>query len=113
MIEQENDPMQLRSPSPGKLIQVLVDSGDHISMGEAYAEIEVMKMYMPLIATEDSVPMFVEQPGITLEPGDILGILTLDDPTRMKHTKPFDGLLLSWPGRVPQRVDGGIVPYHE
>jgi acetyl-CoA carboxylase / biotin carboxylase 1 len=52
-----------------------------------------MKMYMPLIASEDGVPMFVKQPGISLEPGDILGILTLDDPARVKHAKPFDGLL--------------------
>lgn len=41
LIEQENDPTQLRSPSPGKLIRFLVDSGDHICAGEAYAEIEV------------------------------------------------------------------------
>ena len=54
-----------------------------------------MKMYMPLIASEDGVPMFVKQPGVTLEPGDILGILTLDDPARVKHAKPFDGLLPS------------------
>ncbi|KAF8500519.1 acetyl CoA carboxylase [Gautieria morchelliformis] len=93
LIEQENDPTQLRSPSPGKLVRFLVDSGDHIKAGEAYAEIEVMKMYMPLIASEDGVPMFVKQPGISLEPGDILGILTLDDPARVKHAKPFDGLL--------------------
>ena len=30
-----------RSPSPGKLIRFLVDSGEHIRAGEAYAEIEV------------------------------------------------------------------------
>lgn len=41
LIEQENDPTQLRSPSPGKLIRFLVDSGDHINAGEPYAEIEV------------------------------------------------------------------------
>ena len=105
--------MQLQSPSPGKLIRVLVDSGDHINAGKACAEIEVMKMYMLLIATEDSVPMFVKQPGIMLEPGNILSILTLDDPACMKHTKPFNGLLPSRPGHVPQWVDGGIVPYHE
>ena len=50
-------------------------------------------MYMPLIATEDGVPQFVKQPGVTLQPGDILGILTLDDPARVKHAKPFEGLL--------------------
>jgi acetyl-CoA carboxylase/biotin carboxylase 1 len=41
LIEQENDPTQLRSPSPGKLVRFFVDSGDHINAGEQYAEIEV------------------------------------------------------------------------
>ncbi|KIP02998.1 hypothetical protein PHLGIDRAFT_130424 [Phlebiopsis gigantea 11061_1 CR5-6] len=93
LIEQENDPTQLRSPSPGKLVRFLVDSGDHIQAGEPYAEIEVMKMYMPLVASEDGTVQFVKQPGVSLEPGDILGILTLDDPARVKHAKPFEGLL--------------------
>jgi acetyl-CoA carboxylase/biotin carboxylase 1 len=52
-----------------------------------------MKMYMPLVATEDGTVQFVKQPGVSLEPGDILGILTLDDPARVKHAKPFEGLL--------------------
>ncbi|KAI0321613.1 acetyl CoA carboxylase [Amylostereum chailletii] len=93
LIEQENDPTQLRSPSPGKLVRFLVDSGDHVNAGDAYAEIEVMKMYMPLTAAEDGTVQFVKQPGVSLEPGDILGILTLDDPSRVKHAKPFNGLL--------------------
>ncbi|TBU46750.1 acetyl CoA carboxylase [Dichomitus squalens] len=93
LIEQENDPTQLRSPSPGKLVRFLVESGDHINAGEQYAEIEVMKMYMPLVAAEDGIVQFVKQPGVSLEPGDILGILTLDDPARVKHAKPFEGLL--------------------
>ncbi|KAI9509668.1 acetyl CoA carboxylase [Russula earlei] len=96
LIEQENDPTQLRSPSPGKLVRFLVDSGDHVNAGDAYAEIEVMKMYMPLVASEDGIVNFVKQPGVSLEPGDILGILTLDDPARVKHAKPFNGLLPSF-----------------
>ncbi|EEB92354.1 hypothetical protein MPER_09150, partial [Moniliophthora perniciosa FA553] len=59
----------------------------------AYAEIEVMKMYMPLVASEDGIVQLIKQPGVSLEPGDILGILTLDDPARVKHAKPFEGLL--------------------
>ena len=54
-----------------------------------------MKMYMPLTASEDGVVQFVKQPGVGLDPGDILGILTLDDPARVKHAKPFEGLLPS------------------
>ncbi|EJD07272.1 acetyl CoA carboxylase [Fomitiporia mediterranea MF3/22] len=93
LIEQENDPTQLRSPSPGKLVRFLVESGDHVNAGEPYAEIEVMKMYMPLVTTEDGIVQFVKQPGVSLEPGDILGILSLDDPARVNHAKPFGGLL--------------------
>jgi len=45
LIEQENDPMQLRSPSPGKLVRFPVDGGDHIRAGEPYAEIEVRRLF--------------------------------------------------------------------
>lgn len=60
-------------------------------------------MLMQLIAAEDGTVMFVKQPGVSLEPGDILGILTLDDPARVKHAKPFDGLL---PAMGPPNVIG-------
>src|SRR5579875_2361453 len=52
-----------------------------------------MKMYLPLVASEDGVVQLIKQPGVSLEPSDILGILTLDDPTRVKHAKPFEVLL--------------------
>jgi acetyl-CoA carboxylase/biotin carboxylase 1 len=61
-----------------------------------------MKMYMPLTASEDGVVQFVKQPGVGLGPGDILGILTLDDPARVKHAKPFEGLLPS--GSTPSVI---------
>ncbi|CAI2179895.1 16531_t:CDS:2 [Funneliformis geosporum] len=93
LLEQENDPTQLRSLSPGKLVRFLVESGDHVKRGEAYAEIEVMKMYMPLIATEDGIVQFIKQQNSTLESGDIIGILTLDDPSRVRHALPFEGQL--------------------
>jgi acetyl-CoA carboxylase/biotin carboxylase 1 len=65
-----------------------------------------MKMYMPLVAAEDGVVQFVKQPGVSLEPGDILGILTLDDPARVKHAKPFEGLLppMGLPGIIGNKT---------
>nr|CAG8435070.1 14004_t:CDS:2 [Entrophospora candida] len=93
LLEKENDPTQLRSPSTGKLARFLVESGDHVNGGDAYAEIEVMKMYMPLIATEDGIVQFIKQPGSSLDAGDIIGILTLDDPSRVHHALPFEGQL--------------------
>ncbi len=93
MIEDEQDPTQLRSPSPGKLVRYLIDSGDHVDAGEAYAEIEVMKMILPVTASESGIAQFMKQPGQTLASGEMLGILTLDDPAKVKFAKPFEGLL--------------------
>lgn len=103
LLEQENDPTQLRTPSPGKLVKFTVDNGEHIKAGQAFAEVEVMKMYMPLIASEDGIVQLIKQPGATLEAGDILGILSLDDPSRVKHAQPFLGHL---PDLGPPQVVG-------
>ncbi|KAJ2159404.1 acetyl-coenzyme-A carboxylase [Coemansia sp. RSA 552] len=96
LLEEEVDPTQLRSPSPGKLVRFLVDSGDHVKCGEAYAEIEVMKMYMQLTTSEDGIVQFVKQPGAALGAGEVIGVLTLDDPSKVKHAKPFEGQLSSY-----------------
>jgi acetyl-CoA carboxylase/biotin carboxylase 1 len=107
LLEQENDPTQLRTPSPGKLVKFLVESGDHVKKGQAFAEVEVMKMYMPLVTQEDGIVQFIKQPGATLEAGDIIGILALDDPSRVKHAAPFSGQL---PQFGPPRVLGNKAP---
>ncbi|ORX97892.1 acetyl-CoA carboxylase [Basidiobolus meristosporus CBS 931.73] len=106
LIENENDPTQLRSPTSGKLIRYLVEPGDHLNIGDAYAETQVMKMYMSLTATESGVVQFIKQPGSTLEPGDILGILTLDDPNRVHYAKRFEGQL---PSMGPPFVKGNKI----
>lgn len=89
----ENDPTQLRTPSPGKLVKFLVENGDHVAAGQPYAEIEVMKMQMPLIAQESGLVQLLKQPGSTIVAGDIIAILTLDDPSKVKHALPFEGML--------------------
>jgi acetyl-CoA carboxylase/biotin carboxylase 1 len=93
MLEEENDPTQLRTPSPGKLVRFTVENGEHIRKDQAFAEVEVMKMYMPLIAQEDGIVNLIKQPGATLAAGDILGILALDDPSKVKTAQPFLGKL--------------------
>ncbi|KAL1606439.1 acetyl-coenzyme-A carboxylase [Paraconiothyrium brasiliense] len=107
LLEQENDPTQLRTPSPGKLVKFTVENGDHIKKGQPFAEVEVMKMYMPLIAQEDGIVSLIKQPGATLEAGDILGILALDDPSKVKSAQPFVGLL---PDLGPPQVMGNKPP---
>lgn len=93
LLEAENDPTQLRTPSPGKLVKFLVESGEHVIAGQAYAEVEVMKMCMPLIAQENGIVQLIKQPGSTVNAGDILAILSLDDPSKVKHALPFEGTL--------------------
>ncbi|KIW73811.1 hypothetical protein PV04_01901 [Phialophora macrospora] len=107
LLEQENDPTQLRTPSPGKLVKFTVENGAHVKAGQAFAEVEVMKMYMPLIAQEDGIVQFIKQPGATLEGGDILGILALDDPSRVKTAETFTGQL---PDLGPPQVVGNKPP---
>ena len=107
LLEQENDPTQLRTPSPGKLVKFSVENGEHVKKGQSFAEVEVMKMYMPLLAQEDGIVQLIKQPGATLEAGDILGILSLDDPSRVKHAQPFSGQL---PDLGPPQVVGNKPP---
>ena len=103
LLEQENDPTQLRTPSPGKLVKYTVENGEHVKAGQAFAEVEVMKMYMPLITQEEGTVQLIKQPGAVLEAGDILGILALDDPSRVKHAQPFTGQL---PDLGPPQIVG-------
>ncbi|KAJ3200650.1 acetyl-coenzyme-A carboxylase [Entophlyctis luteolus] len=93
LLEKESDPTQLRSPSPGKLVRYLVEDGSHISSGDAFAEIEVMKMYMPLLATESGMISFIKPSGSALSVGDVVAKLVLDDPSRVKSAALFDGQL--------------------
>ncbi|KAL8941716.1 MAG: hypothetical protein Q9216_002089 [Gyalolechia sp. 2 TL-2023] len=107
LLEQENDPTQLQTPSPGKLVKFTVENGDHVKAGQTFAEVEVMKMYMPLITQEAGIVQLIKQPGATLAAGDILGILALDDPSRVKHAQPFSGQL---PALGPPQVVGTKPP---
>lgn len=93
LLEDETDPSQVRSPSPGKLVSLLVSSGSHVKAGQPIAELEVMKMYMPLTSAESGVVNFLMSPGTPVNAGDILAILSLDDPSKVMRAKPFDGQL--------------------
>jgi acetyl-CoA carboxylase/biotin carboxylase 1 len=99
-LEKESDPTKLRSPSPGKLIRYLVNDGDHVNAGDEYAEIEVMKMYMPLTASESGIITLTKIPGAVLENGEVLGNLKLDDPSKVKSAIPFTGTLNLGPSQI-------------
>ncbi|XP_060601349.1 acetyl-CoA carboxylase-like isoform X2 [Ruditapes philippinarum] len=95
VLQKENDPTVLRSPSAGKLINYVVEDGGHVFSGDVYAEIEVMKMVMELRVTENGCVHYLKRPGAVLDSGTIVANLVLDDPTRVVQAKPCTNKLPS------------------
>ncbi|KAM9823082.1 acetyl-CoA carboxylase 2 isoform 4-T4 [Syngnathus typhle] len=87
VFDKEKDPSMLRSPSAGKLLQYIVDDGAHICTGEAYAEIEVMKMVMTLTVQQAGHLHFVKRPGAVLESGCVMAHMSLDDPSSIHRVE--------------------------
>ncbi|XP_044738438.1 acetyl-CoA carboxylase isoform X3 [Chrysoperla carnea] len=109
IFEKENDPSILRSPSAGKLIGWLVEDGGSVSKGQAYAEIEVMKMVMTLTSSETGKVNYVKRPGAVLDAGDIIANLELDDPNLVTvaqlYRNPFPDLDTSISNGVSQKMN--------
>ncbi|XP_074110362.1 acetyl-CoA carboxylase isoform X2 [Cotesia typhae] len=91
VFEKDNDPSLLRSPSAGKLISFLVEDGGHVEPGQAYAEIEVMKMVMTVTASEAGSVFYVKRPGAVLEAGVLIAHLELDDPSLVTKAQDYTG----------------------
>ncbi|CAH1397030.1 unnamed protein product [Nezara viridula] len=91
IFEKENDPSLLRSPSAGKLLSLIVEDGGHVGKGQAYAEIEVMKMVMTLTAAESGIITYTKRPGAVLDAGTLLGHLELDDPSLITKAQDYKG----------------------
>ncbi|XP_059482101.1 acetyl-CoA carboxylase isoform X3 [Neocloeon triangulifer] len=91
VFEKENDPSLLRSPSAGKLIGWLLDDGGHVQRGQAYAEIEVMKMVMTLSAPESGNVFQQKRPGAVLDAGTLVARLELDDPSLVTRAQKYEG----------------------
>ncbi|XP_052899542.1 acetyl-CoA carboxylase [Anopheles moucheti] len=106
VFEKENDPSLLRSPSAGKVISLLLEDGAHVSKGQAYAEIEVMKMVMTLKANEAGTVTFLRRPGAVLDAGTLIGHLELDDPSLVTKAQPYKN---SWPiienVQIPEKLN--------
>lgn len=92
------DPSSLRTDVAGKLVKKLVGDGAHLRKGEAYAEVEVMKMFMPLKVDEAGVITWNINEGAALAPGDLLASLELDNPDNVSSVTVFEGQLSSGTG---------------
>lgn len=81
LLANEHDPSRVLALSAGKLIRFLVERGDHVKQDQPYAEVEVMKMIMPLLAPAPGKVHFNVQEGGLLNAGDLIATLELDDPS--------------------------------
>lgn len=87
------DPTSLRTDVAGKLVKKLVSDGDHVKKGEPYAEIEVMKMFMPLKVEESGIVQWNVNEGASIAAGDLLATLQLDNPDNVAMVSVFEGQL--------------------
>ena len=85
------DPSSLRTDVAGKLVKKLVPNGAHVPKGSPYAEIEVMKMFMPLKVEESGIITWANNEGAALSPGDLLATLELENPDNVSTATVFEG----------------------
>lgn len=76
-----------------RAVRYLVEDGDHVDADTAFAEIEVMKMVMPLVVSHSGILRLSLQAGAVMAAGDIVANLLLDDPSKVKLAQPYTGTL--------------------
>ncbi|XP_010916915.1 acetyl-CoA carboxylase 1 [Elaeis guineensis] len=91
LLQNDHDPSKLAAETPCKLLRFLVPDGAHVDTDEPYAEVEVMKMCMPLLLPASGVIHFVMSEGQAMQAGDLIAMLDLDDPSAVRRAEPFHG----------------------
>ena len=66
-IQNDHDPSKLIAETPCKLLRYLVVDGSHIDADTPYAEVEVMKMCMPLLSPASGLVHFKMSEGQAMQ----------------------------------------------
>jgi acetyl-CoA carboxylase / biotin carboxylase 1 len=102
------DPTKIMATVPGRLVRYVIDNDGHVNEGDTFAEVEVMKMILPLRASTTGTLHHRAVPGSTITMGSLLAEITPDDPskvaraTEIKDPWPTELLL----ARQYERPDG-------
>ncbi|ORC84477.1 putative acetyl-CoA carboxylase [Trypanosoma theileri] len=91
------DPTKVSSSVPGRFVRYVVGDGGHVSEGTTIAEVEVMKMILPLRATTAGVLHHRVVPGSTIAVGTLIGDITPDDPSKVARPQEAQE---QWPQSV-------------
>jgi len=85
------DPSELRSEFNGKVVRYLHADGDSVAEGEAFVELEAMKMIMSLKSTAAGKITKIMAPGAIVSAGQLLATLELADLSKVQTVKTFSG----------------------
>lgn len=66
-VQNDHDPSKLIAETPYKLLRYLVGDGSHIEADTPYAEVEVMKMCMPLLSPASGIIHFKMSEGQAMQ----------------------------------------------
>nr|CAL63610.1 acetyl-coenzyme A carboxylase [Alopecurus myosuroides] len=91
LLQNDHDPSRLLAETPCKLLRFLIADGAHVDADVPYAEVEVMKMCMPLLSPAAGVINVLLSEGQAMQAGDLIARLDLDDPSAVKRAEPFEG----------------------
>lgn len=108
LLAEDRDPSQILAASPGKLVRFLVEDGARVHSDQPFAEVEVMKMVMTLLAPAAGTIFFERPEGSVLVPGERIARLDLDASQPAASAKMFEDTLppgLGPPQLVATRVD--------
>ncbi|CAN1247439.1 Acetyl-CoA carboxylase 1 [Linum perenne] len=114
LLQNDHDPSKLVAETPCKLLRYSVSDGSHVDADTPYAEVEVMKMCMPLLSPASGVVHFTMSEGQAMQAGELIASLDLDDPSAVRKAEPFHGSfpLLGPPtaisGKVHQRCAASV-----
>ncbi|KAI4321148.1 hypothetical protein MLD38_034566 [Melastoma candidum] len=106
LLQNDHDPSKLVAETPCKLLRFLVPDCSHIDADAPYAEVEVMKMCMPLLSPASGVIQFKMSEGQAMQAGELIARLELDDPSAVRKAEPFRG---SFPILGPSTAVSGKV----
>ncbi|XP_024374276.1 acetyl-CoA carboxylase 1 [Physcomitrium patens] len=106
LLQNDHDPSRLIAETPCKLMRFLVPDGSHVNADAPYAEVEVMKMCMPLLSPASGTIHFRLSEGSAMMGGDLIASLDLDDPSAVRKALPFEGNFppLGFPTAVGAKV---------
>ncbi|KAG5497738.1 hypothetical protein JKF63_04004 [Porcisia hertigi] len=102
------DPTKIMATVPGRLVRYVIENGGHLNEGDTFAEVEVMKMILPLRARTTGTFHHRAVAGSTIAMGSLLGEITPDDPSKVSRPNEIKE---PWPtelllARQYERPDG-------